>query len=382
MKKIFIPVIILLLGSCNMNDPDLIREQIINKKEKIRELNDQISQLEKKLVQDSSEINSKFLIPVSVKVMEPVSFRHYIDVTGTIQAENDAFISPEINGQINKIHVKEGQRVHKGQLMVTLNTDVTNQMIKEVETGLELAIKLFEKQEELWEQKIGSEIQYLQAKNSKEQAEARLQTLQAQLEMARIKAPFGGIVESIMLREGEMAAPGMQLLQLVSLKKLKLYADLSEKYIGNVRKGDVVIVEFPDLEGLRMNAPIHRVGNIIDERNRTFSIEIKLDNTGEILKPNLYTIVRINDYKTDNALVVPSIVIKQDIRGNYLYVVESASPEFKAKKKYVDPGLSSQGETMIIGGISEGDKVIVDGFSQVSDGVEVNITIPVQANKD
>ncbi len=365
-----------------MNDPDLIKEQIIKKKDKIRILNSQIARLEDKLEKDTVILRDKYLVPVSIKVMESEPFRHYIDVTGKLEAENDAFISPEINGQIKEIHVKEGQEVKKGQILVTLNTDVTDQMIKEVETGLELAVKLYDRQEELWKQKIGSEIQYLQAKNAKEQAEARLQTMKVQLGMARVKAPFDGIVETIMQKEGEMAAPGMQLLQLVNLKKLKLYADLSEKYISGVNKGDMVIVEFPDLEDLQMKELIHRVGNVIDEKSRTFRIEIKLDNTGEILKPNLYTVVRVNDYETNNAFVVPSVVIKQDIRGKYLYVAESASSEFKAKKKYIEPGLSNHDETMIISGLREGDNVIIEGFSQVSDGTEVNIAGPLQVDKN
>ena len=150
-----------------------------------------------------------------------------------------------------------------------------------MKTGLELANKLYEKQKELWDQKIGSEMQYLEAKNAKEQAEARLATLEAQLDMARIKAPFSGVVETIMLKEGELAVPGMQVIQMVSLNNLKLYGNISERYMTSIKKGEMVIINFPDVEGLNVEVPIHRIGNVIDNASRTFRIEMKINNRQE-----------------------------------------------------------------------------------------------------
>ena len=303
--------------------------------------------------------------------MQPETFEHYIEINGRLEAEEDAFISPEMSGQIETIHVKEGQFVKKGQLLVSLNTNLIESNIREVKTGLELASKLYDKQKELWSQNIGSELQYLEAKNKKEQAEAKLKTLETQMDMASIEAPFNGVVEAIQMKEGELATPGMQLIRLINLDKLKLYGNISERYLTSVSKGEEVLISFPDLAGMTISAPIFRVGNVIDDASRTFRIEVKIRNTSHRLKPNLYSTIKINDFSSSSALVVPSVAIKQDIRGNYLYLASEDGK--KARKKYVDTGLSYRDQTMILKGLEPGDRVIVKGFAQVSDGVDINL---------
>jgi len=374
MKKLLIVTSMVVLASaCNMNSPEMLEQQLKKKKDQVRELNDQIASLEEQLAQNPGEEAAAYLVPVSVKTMEPQPFEHYIEITGKLEAEEDAFISPEMNGQIDKIYVREGQYANKGQLLLSLNTSITESSIQEVKTGLELANKFYEKQEELWEQKIGSEMQYLEAKNAKEQSEARLATLEAQLDMARVKAPFSGVVETIMLKEGELAAPGMQIIQMVSLNNLKLYGNISERYMTSINKGDMVIVTFPDVEGFNVEVPIHRVGNVIDNASRTFRIEMKINNRQKALKPNMYSTIQVNDFKTASTFVVPSVAIKQDIKGNYLYVASQEEGELKARKRYVETGLSYKDQTMIREGVSQGEEVIVKGFAQVSDGVNISV---------
>lgn len=364
---------IVLASACNMNNPKMLEEQLKKKKDQVRELNDQIASLEEQLAENPGEKADVLLVPVTVKEMDHQPFEHYIEVNGKLEAEEDAFISPEMSGQIDKIHVDEGQSVSQGQLLISLNTTITESSIQEVKTGLELATKIYEKQKDLWDQKIGSELQYLEAKNSKEQAEARLATLEAQLDMARIRAPFPGSVETIMLKEGELATPGMQVIQLVSLNNLKLYGNLSERYISSIKKGDMVTINFPDIEGFSMKVPIYRVGNVIDDASRTFRIEMKINNRQKTLKPNMYSTIQVNDFKTASAFVVPSVSIKQDIRGSYLYIVSEEEGELKARKRYVETGLSFKDQTMVSGGLSDGEEVIIKGFAQVSDGVSISI---------
>ena len=368
-KKILILTgMALLAGACNTNSPEMIGQQIKKKKDQVQKLNDDIAVLEEKLREDTTA-DVKFRVPVSVKKMLPESFQHFIEVTGMLEAEEYAYISPEMNGQIETIHVNEGDEVKKGQLLASLNTSLIESNIREVKTGLELATKLYDKQMSLWEQNIGSELQYLEAKNAKEQAEARLATLEAQFDMARIKAPFSGVIETIMMKEGELAIPGMQLIQMLSLGSLKLYGNVSERYMNSIGKGDTVRVSFPDVAGLSFQAPVYRVGNMIDNSNRTFRIEVKIDNKTKQLKPNMYSIIRINDFSSESAFVIPSMAIKQDIRGNYVYV--SDVDEQKARKRYITPGLSYEDNTMVLEGLSEGDGVIIKGFAQVSDGVDI-----------
>lgn len=372
MKQLLIITgIMVLAGACNMNSPTMLEQQLKKKKDKIRELNEQVAGLEEQLAENPGNWNDRFLVPVTVKVMDHEPFEHYIEIVGRLEAEEDAFISPEMSGQIQRIHVSEGQRVQQGQLLVSLNTSITESSIQEVKTGLELARKLYEKQKDLWDQKIGSELQFLEAKNAMEQAEARLATLEAQLEMARIKAPFSGIVETIMLKEGELAVPGVQVIQLVSLDDLKLYGNLPERYMTSVKKGDRVIVTFPEAAGLSLEVPIYRVGNVIDNASRTFRIEMKIKNRDKILKPNMYSTIQVNDFSAGDAFVVPSVAIRQDIRGHYLYIVSEEEGEYKARKRYVETGLSYHDQTMIRAGVSSGEEVIVKGFAQVSDGVNV-----------
>jgi len=360
----------LIATACNMNSPEMIQQQIKKKKDQVKEINNQIALLEESLQEDKST-EVKFLIPVSVKYMQTEPFKHFIEITGKLEAEEDAFISPEMNGQVEKVHVKEGDAVKKGQLMVSLNTTLIESSIKEIKTGLELANKLFDKQQELWDQKIGSEMQYLEAKNAKEQAEARLASLKVQLDMARVKAPFAGVVETIMIKEGELAMPGMQVMQMISLGNLKLYGDISERYITSIKPGDMVVVNFPDVEGLNISAPIHRVGNVIDDASRTFRIEVKIDNHKLSLKPNMHSVIRVNDFSSQSSFVVPSIAIKQDIKGNYLYVADKEAS--KARKRYVTTGLSYEDQTMVLEGISEKEGVIIKGFAQVSDGAGIEL---------
>ena len=374
MKKLMIVVgMIILASACNMNSPEMLEQQLKKKKNQVRELNDQIASLEEQLAQNPGMEDPANIVPVTVKPMALEPFEHHIEITGKLEAEEDAFISPEMSGQIDHIHVKEGQSVSQGQLLISLNTSITESSIQEIKTGLELATKIYEKQKELWDQKIGSELQYLDAKNAKEQAEARLATLEAQLDMAKIRAPFSGVVENIILKEGELAVPGMQVIQMVSLSNLKLYGNLSERYMTSIKRGDIVIVDFPDVKGLSMKVPIHRVGNVIDNASRTFRIEMKIYNGQKNLKPNMYSTIQVNDFKTPSAFVVPSVSIKQDIKGNYLYIASKEDGELKARKRYVETGLSYKDQTMIREGLSEGEEVIVKGFAQVSDGVSISV---------
>ena len=305
--------------------------------------------------------------------MEEQPFSHHIFLSGKVEANEEAWISPETNGQIKKIYIKEGQRVSTGQLLVTLNTDITEKSIKEVETNLELQKKLFEKQKDLWEQNIGTEVQYLQAKTAYESTEARLSTLKEQLEMARIKAPFNGFVESIPVKEGELAMPGTRLLYMVNLKNLKVTANVSENYLNTVKKGEEVDVEFPDTPGHKKTLKITRVGNVIENLSRTFEIELDMSNNDEKIKPNQLATMKLNDFSTDRAYVVPSIILKQDIKGYYLYQAAQRNGKMVASKIYVEPGRSAEDKTMILKGVTPGMEVIVAGYNVVKDGTPVKI---------
>lgn len=375
MKKLVLLLGVIALVSCNEgNQREQIEKEIDEKKKEVRAIEKDIDELEDQLASLPGDGAKKYQLPVKIKVVETGIFNHYITVNGNVEAVNSAFISPEQGGQIKKIHVKEGQRVGKGQLLITLNTSVTGNTIKEVETQLQLAKKLYEKQKNLWEQNIGSEVQFLQAKTNKESLESKLKTLKSQLAMSIIHAPFSGIIEEIPVKEGELASPGMRVVQLVNLSKIKIVADVSEKFITMIHEGDKVKVSFPSYNNMELEVPIVRKGNTIEPDNRTFKIEVQFKNPNNKIKPNMLSTITINDYTTDSALIVPAIIVKKDFNGNYLYhVVEDDEGHNIAKKAYVETGKSYNDETVIAEGIKPGFKVVTSGYNLVSNGSYVKI---------
>ncbi len=374
MKKVFVIALTIVLAACSskVNNPETeeeIREQISVYKKEIGELNKKIVSLEEKLAEVRGDVDKG--IPVTVTQLEPETFNHYVEVNGSVEAINAAYISPEINGQVEEIYVKEGQKVNKGQLLIKLNSLITESTIQEVKTSLDLANTVYEKQKQLWEKNIGSEIDYLTAKNNKESLESRLKTLEAQADMARITAPISGIIDEVMVKEGELAIPGMQVVQLVNLSTLYINADVSEAYLTKVNKGDMVLLEFPSYPDFSMQVPVYRTGNVVKSANRTFKVQLKIENRDGMIKPNVLAKIKINDYSAENALALPSLIIKQDMKGKYVYMVDQGSNT--AHKVYVKTGMSYMDQTMITEGLESGSLVIVEGFNQVSDGTAVEI---------
>lgn len=373
MKKLIIIFSSIFLFGCAQDSPEAIEKKIIDYKSRINTYNEKIAELEEQLKGNSANPDEEMGTVVRIKELSPESFSHYINVSGKVIAEEEAFISPEMNGQIDRIYVDEGQNVKKGQLLISLNSDVTEKNIKEVQTNLELLTKLYEKQKELWDQNIGTEVQFLQAKSNKESAEARLATLEEQIEMARIRAPFSGIVEDILVKEGEMAMPGVRMLHLVNLYDLSIESDISENYLNDIREGEKVEVTFPTFPDMNKMLPIKRVGSVIDNMSRTFQIELELKNQDGRIKPNQLAELRVNDFSADDALVVPSITVKQDISGYFIYHVAKGEKGPEAEKLYVTPGRFSGDQTMIVEGLEPGMKIIVEGFNLVKDGTRVNV---------
>ena len=310
---------------------------------------------------------------VEVQNVMPIKFQHFIEINGSIRAEKDAMVSPETMGQIKNIYVKEGDKVRKGQLLVSLNSSVTESTIQEVKTSLELATETYSKQKELWEQNIGTEMQYLQAKNQRESLESRLKTLEAQKNMTLLRAPFDGVIDNISMKAGELASVGREILHIVNLSEMKVYGDVSESYLPNIHKGDFAEVTFPIYDDMKVEANIHRIGQVIDEKSRTFRIEIKLENLEEKLRPNMITKIRLNDFSDDNALVVPSYIIKQDFTGSFLYVAETTDNKLVARKTYITPGITFNNQTMVLDGLTENENVIVVGYNLISSGAEISI---------
>ncbi|GIV28009.1 MAG: RND transporter [Bacteroidia bacterium] len=364
--------LIVFLASCGTNtngDLEKKKSELAKYHSQLNDLKTKIANLEKEIAAlDTNATKSDIGILVETKLIQPEKFEHFFEVSGTVTTDENVTLSAEAAGQIKSILVKEGQKVSAGQVLVKLNTATIESSIEEVKTALDLATTVYERQKRLWEQKIGSEIQYLQAKNNKESLEQKLKTLQTQLALSIVKAPGDGIVDEIFRKEGEMVMPGTPLIQFVNLNNMKMLADVSEMYVKSVKQGDKAIVNFPALGIENLEANINRTSNVINIKNRTFKVEVGLPNKDQILKPNAIGMLKIKDFEADSAFVVPTMILGKDSKGDYLYTTVEKEGKKVARKTYVKTGKTSGGQTMIIEGLNPNDKVITAGYNEVSDG--------------
>jgi membrane fusion protein, multidrug efflux system len=352
------------------------KDEVMAKKEKLESLKSQLATisteirtLEKELTELDPEFaaQNKKSILITTAPVRKGEFTHYVEVTGSVLSKKNVSISSETAGRVLEVPAIEGMKVNKGQILAKVDSEVIQRNIEEMENSLSLAKTIFEKQERLWKQKIGTEIQYLEAKSRKDGLEKSLASLKTQLDKAYIRAPFHGTVESVQVRIGELVQPGMPMFQFVGANDLFIEADISESYVGVMSKGDSVEVSFPSL-GNVLQTKVSAVGAIINPNNRTFKVEVVLPNI-EGIKPNMISVLKIQDYKNPIAVVVPSHLILSDNRGDYLFIVE----EGMSKKKYVTRGKSFGKETEILEGL-QGTEILVDkGFREVGDNFSVNI---------
>jgi RND family efflux transporter MFP subunit len=373
--NIFITAVLLGLISCGGEQTLADKKAALDaKKVELGKLQNEINQMESDLMQaDSSLLKKKESgILVEVKDIKPQTFEHYFEINGGIEAIEQANVSPEQGGQIKQILVKEGDSVTAGKTLAVLNTSVIQRNIEELDNQITLAQTMYDRQARLWEKKIGSEIQLLQAKNNLDALVNKRETAVAQMAMSTVKAPFSGIVDVLHQKEGELAAPGQPILTLVNMNEMKVKADVSENYVQTVKANAEVDVDFPSF-GMSTTAKIRSVSNIINPLNRTFSIEIRIPNTNGSLKPNGIATIKIKDFSADSALVVPAISIGKDAKGDFLFVINQEEGKYTAVKTYVRTDRTSNGQSMVIEGLKAGDQVVVEGYNEVANGDLVRI---------
>ncbi len=376
MKKYFILIVsLLLLAGCSHENRNEIEKQIIAYQKQVAAINKKIVALQEKLdnINKKKGIETGRKVTVSVMQLKPVMFNHFFDASGELESVHEAFISPEINGQVDKVLVKEGDHVKKGQLLAQLNADVMRDNIRELKTSLELASYTYRKQKSLWEKNIGSELQYLEAKTKYESLQNKLTTLETQYQKSFITAPIDGYVDAIDVKVGEMALPGQRLFHVVNLRKMYVNAQISEAYLPIIHEGDPVEVRFPAFPEIVLHKKVYRIGKVINKQSRTFKLQLKINNPDKLLKPNLLAVIRIKDYTNPKALVVPSFILRQDIQGYYLYVAEHVDGQEVARKKYVKIGKSFQHQTEVVSGLKSGDTLITNGYNNVANGSVLRI---------
>lgn len=364
----------LIFASCNQN------ESLESKKELLATYNNQIDELRGKVQTLEKEIalldTSKSYIKaklVSASAIRPESFQHFVDVQATVDSEENILINAAMPGLITKIYVKEGDVVSAGQILAEQDNRVLTQSISELETSLELAKTTFEKQQKLWNQKIGSEIQFLQAKTQYESLNKTKATLQTQLDMTRIKSPISGVVDEVMIKIGETAAPGFGVFRVVNNNKMKVVAKIADAYLGRIKKGDLVNIYMRELNDT-IPSTVSFVSKSVNAQTRTFTIEAPINGSKYDMRPNMLVTISINDQNFENAIAIPSGVIQKDANGTeYVLLANKQGEEIRALKKTVSSGLTYKGKTLIESGLTEGEMLITFGYQDIVDGQVISI---------
>ena len=371
MRKLLIHLsfLIFLLQACGEKGNSLqekknmlssLKEQAAGLQNEIKKLEDEIALIDTAV---AAEGKVKQVLLTTVGSSE---FRHFVSVQGMLESEENLMVSAKMPGMVRDIRVREGDVVQKGQVLASLDDEVLKKSIDEVKAGLDQVKVLFEKQKSLWDQKIGTELQYLTLKNQKESLEIKLRTLEAQVGQAVVTAPFAGVIDAVFIKTGSMAAPGVPLMQLVNTGSLKASAKVPDSYVSFIKQGDRVLVSFPDLNK-EIEASVSYVGRIVDPLSRTFKIEVNIPSGDPGLKPNLLAMVRINDKTLSKAIVIDENIIQPTESGKLLFVAGKENGKSVALQRIVTTGVSYNGRVQIVSGLEEGDQLITTGYQDLSD---------------
>lgn len=371
MKHIVLQLTLALVLSCGSSEKESQSlTELKTKKAALKEQMDQIGSELKAVEIAISELDTlKKLMSVTSIKPEIKEFNHYVEVQGTVKADQTIDLQSEMGGTVTAILVKEGQRVSKGQLLATLDSDVIDNSVLQLDTQLALAATTFERQARLWEQNIGSEIQYLQAKAQKEGLENSVKSLKAQARKMRIIAPFSGVIDKIYTKTGELSSPQKPFLKLVNLSKVYVESEVTETYLKSIKKDTKVLLNFRSI-GTAMEASISQVGNFINPSNRSFKMRIDLKNSNNALKANLLADIKINDFKA-NGVVIPSRLVQKD-RNNktFVYTIEPKENNHKVIKTYVTEVMSYDNQSYISEGLFS-NSILVDKGARLVNTNEV-----------
>lgn len=343
--------------------------------EKIKRLNDTIAKL------DPSE---KIPLITTLQAKEVV-FHHYLELQGSVQTKQNLLIYPEVGGFLKKVYVKEGQNVSRGQVLARIDDAGATQQLAQLEVTAQLAATTYERQKRLWDQKIGSEIEYLQAKTNHESLKNQVIQAKKQLAKYTITAPFSGVIDDVIKEEGTVVGPGQgsEIFRIVNLRNMYIETDVPETYVSYVTKGKKVEVEFPIL-GTALTTEVRQAGNFINPANRTFKIEVPVPNKDKTIKPNLTAKLKINDYTNPRAILIPQSIVSENGKGQqYVFVVKDAKKvkdsqgkeklQGTAKQVIITTGKTEGDHIEVLSDINVGDEIVSEGARSVKEGQLVNI---------
>ena len=333
-------------------------------------LGKEIKKLEDEIAKENPNeavVKSKEVI---VKELQPSRFEHFVQTQGMIESEENIQVSAKMPGVVTEVFVQEGQDVRRGQTLAQIDNSLVLRSIEELKASLELSRTVYDRQKNLWDQKIGTEVQYLQAKNNKESLEKRLAALNEQNEQTRIKSPINGIVDQVTVKIGQNIMPGAPAVRVVNNADLKVKAQVSEAYVLNIKKGDKVMVSVPDLKK-DIEAKVTFVGRSIDQLSRTFAVEAKL-NGAQDLRANMSVVLKVVYKSVPDALTVPVNVVQEVNSEKVVYVAQERDGHLVAAKKPVVIDGVFDGKAQVQG-LSTGDKIITVGYQGLSDGTIIKI---------
>jgi len=378
MKKIAILTILsFVLFACGNKENNQSIESLIETKN-IKALNEKKTALQAEIAKIEAGLATldvkKEEALVTVATIKDTIFNHYLDIQGSVDTKENILIQPEFSGTLTSLTVKAGDRVSKGQILGRVDDAGMSQQLASAENQYSLAKTTYERQKNLWDKKIGSEIQFLQAQTQMISAQKAVAQIKAQLSKTIIRAPFSGTIDEVFVEKGQVVSPSAQgLMRIVNLANMYVATTVPESYIGKLKMGDLVDVYLTSL-GKTYKGKVRQVGNFINPNNRSFGIEVSLPNPDNLLRPNQVAKLKITDYTNKNAIVVPTGVIQKDGTGsNYVYVVqESNGKTGTAKKVIVEIGKSSDNVTEIVSGLSANDIIVVEGVNSISNGMKLN----------
>ncbi|SFE28331.1 RND family efflux transporter, MFP subunit [Chitinophaga sp. CF118] len=356
MFKRYFPALLItaFVAACSTSKEDQLKEL----KQKKAELELKITKLEKETSKSDTLKKKKTVV---ITAVQDTVFEHYIDIQGSVDARENVNVSSRIPGVITNIFVKEGQSVSKGQTLAQVDDQILRANMSELHTQLELANTVFQKQQNLWNQKIGSELQYLNAKNQKEGLERKIATLQDQMGQAKIISPISGTVDAVIAKLGDNATPGAPAFRVVNNSNLRVLANVAEAYAGKVKTGDVVVLNFPDIDK-QVRTKISFAARVIDPLSRTIKVEVPLQ-ADPALRPNMMAQIKIIDYRTPKAVVIPVNVIQYSLGKPYVILVQNGV----AKRREIEMGHTYNDKAEIKSGLQPGENIVIIGYQGLND---------------
>lgn len=360
-----LPLLLIMVVSCGRADK---KSELETLRAQYNALGEQIRLLEEQIAQEDTG-SKKDLRRVTVQQFSAAPLERVVTVQGIVDGDQIITLNPTASGEVKSLNAKVGQSVRKGDILARIDAGVLEKTMRELHNALDLATTLYRKQSALWADSIGSEVQYIQAKNQKEGLEAKIASLEEQMELYVLRAPIDGTLEVVNLRLGQIASPQMPAFTIANFGELKVTAEISEAYSAIVTQGEKIDVTFPDInKTIPLN--ITAVSNFINPKNRTFTIEARLPHISEV-KANMLAKVGVVTYRNKEAIAVPINLLQNTTKGNFLWVIDQATG--KAAKRDVAAGVQAENMVEITQGLSSEDKVIISGYQGIDSGEEVEI---------